>query len=154
MKLTGEQLKTLAQAIHEDYRKTNPGTPYDKPWNDLPENIQQSNVDQANAFFGYLDYLGLLYGKNDMGGNSVKQLTGEQVETLAARIHDVWEQSKEAAGWVYGEFRDDAKKIHNLLIPYDKLTEAEKDKDRAVARSIVPLLTEAGIAVQSRSTGC
>ena len=62
----------------------------------------------------------------------------------------MWTKSKEAAGWKYGAVRDDEIKSHPMLIPYDELSEEEKDKDRDIAQRIVPLLRMAGQFVQKK----
>ena len=51
----------------------------------------------------------------------------ELTEQIAAQVHDIWAQGRIAAGWVYGETRDDAKKTTPCLVPYDALPESEKD---------------------------
>ena len=145
MGLTEREVETVAQAIHEMYRKNNPGSQYDIPWESLRDDILQSNRDQANAFLEHIAFLGLAVGGE--GGAERKQLSGEQIEAVAERIHDVWVRSKKETGWVLGEIRDDEKRIHPLIVSYDELPETEKDKDRAIARSIVPLLNAAGIKV-------
>ncbi len=51
-------------------------------------------------------------------------------ETLAANNHDIWAAGRIAEGWRYGPMRDDAKKTHPDLVPYDQLPEEEKQYDR------------------------
>ncbi len=61
-------------------------------------------------------------------------------ETSAEAQHDQWTAQKQAAGWSYGEVRNDARKIHPLLRPYKTLPEFEKRKD-ALLNAIVNALT-------------
>lgn len=51
-------------------------------------------------------------------------------ERLAENAHDLWAEARFAQGWALGEARDDSRKLHPCLIPYDKLPEHEKDLDR------------------------
>jgi ryanodine receptor 2 len=55
-------------------------------------------------------------------------------ERLAANTHDVWARQRIADGWRYGPTRDDAKKTHPSLVPYDELPESEKEYDRRTSR--------------------
>lgn len=55
-------------------------------------------------------------------------------ETLAAQVHGVWAKQRLAEGWSWGPMRDDAKKLHPDLVPYEQLPESEKEYDRATMR--------------------
>jgi hypothetical protein len=44
--------------------------------------------------------------------------------------HDAWSKDKIKAGWVYGPERDDIKKIHPCLVPFDELPEFQQKKDK------------------------
>ena len=52
------------------------------------------------------------------------------VEQLAKNNHDHWAMKRMEEGWQYGPVRDDSKKFHPDLVPYDKLPEEEKEYDR------------------------
>lgn len=43
--------------------------------------------------------------------------------------HQAWSDSKLAAGWTYGEVRDDEKKLHPNLVPYSQLSQGQHLKD-------------------------
>lgn len=43
--------------------------------------------------------------------------------------HDSWMQSYYDMGWVYGETRDAVAKTHPDLLPFNELSQAERDKD-------------------------
>ena len=44
-------------------------------------------------------------------------------ERIAKNVHEVWAKSRMAEGWTYGPVRDDIKKQHPCLVPYDELPE-------------------------------
>jgi adenylate cyclase len=50
-------------------------------------------------------------------------------------------------GWRYGVPRDDARKLHPLMMPYRDLPEAEKEKDRAAVRRYLVQVNAAGFAI-------
>lgn len=54
----------------------------------------------------------------------------ELIEVLAQNNHDHWARQRIREGWRYGLTRDDGRKEHPDLIPYDELPEAEKEYDR------------------------
>lgn len=54
----------------------------------------------------------------------------ELVEKLAASNHDNWAQGRMKEGWRYGPARNDERKEHPGLVPYDELSESEKEYDR------------------------
>jgi hypothetical protein len=61
-------------------------------------------------------------------------LLDEVGDQLAANIHEVWSVQKIRGGWKFAVVRDDAAKLHPMLIPYDELSDVEKayDLDMAV----------------------
>lgn len=59
------------------------------------------------------------------------------LERLAEQVHVRWMERRTAEGWRWGPVRDEAARTLPGLVPYDALTEAEKDYDRASAREAV-----------------
>ena len=62
---------------------------------------------------------------------------GELIERLAANNHDHWAQQRMAGGWRWGPDRSDQAKTHPDLVPYEALTDSEKEYDR---KSVVETL--------------
>jgi len=52
------------------------------------------------------------------------------VEGLARNVHDNWAAQRLRDGWRLGTARDDVALEHPSLIPYEALSESEKDYDR------------------------
>ena len=65
-------------------------------------------------------------------------------ELIAENVHDVWAVGRINEGWVYGTERDDEKKTHPCLVPYQELSEAEKAYDRNTAMETLKLITALG----------
>ena len=72
------------------------------------------------------------------------------VETMAKKVHEVWAYNRMQEGWSYGEDRNDAKKTHPCLVPYDELPEAEKDYDRETAVSTLKLIIKLGFNISAK----
>ena len=68
----------------------------------------------------------------------------ELCELLAKNTHEVWSKNRIADGWTYGEVRDDLKKQHPCLIPYEELPEAEKEYDRSTSLETLKLIVKLG----------
>lgn len=72
----------------------------------------------------------------------------ELTEKLAANAHDVWARGRFDDGWTYGETRDDAAKKHPCLVPYDQLSEIEKDYDRRAAMETLKSIYALGYRIE------
>lgn len=69
------------------------------------------------------------------------------VEEMARNVHEVWAQNRMAEGWHYGPERNDAKKEHPCLVPYDKLPDSEKAYDRATSQETLKLILKSGFSI-------
>lgn len=65
-------------------------------------------------------------------------------EELSRNVHEVWAAGRLAAGWKYGPVRDDLLKEHPCLVPYEQLSDEEKDFDRATALSTIRFILSKG----------
>lgn len=81
----------------------------------------------------------------DVGG---VQLDGGLLEAMARGIHDRWAAERMREGWVYGPARDDRLKTHPGLVPFEQLSESEKDYDRATARQALAQLLALGYSLR------
>lgn len=69
------------------------------------------------------------------------------IETIAKNIHEVWAQSRLAQEWTYGKERNDQLKTHPGLVPYEKLTETEKQYDRDTGITALKLIIKEGFKI-------
>lgn len=74
-------------------------------------------------------------------------------ETIARNTHEVWAARRMAEGWRYGAKRDDARRLHPNLVPYELLSEEDKDYDRATAMNAIRLMVRLGYAITSPDEG-
>ena len=68
-------------------------------------------------------------------------------ELLAKNVHEVWSAGRIADGWQWGEQRDDARKLHPCLVPYDQLPESEKEYDRNTVLQTIKTILQLGYTI-------
>lgn len=68
-------------------------------------------------------------------------------EQMARNVHEVWAQTRISQGWTYGPVRDDERKQHPCLVPYEDLPESEKVYDRNTAMETLRLILKLGFRV-------
>lgn len=69
-------------------------------------------------------------------------------EDLARNTHELWAKQRMRDGWRYGPKRDDDRKEHPMLRPYDELPESEKVYDRVVSMETVKAILAMGFAIE------
>jgi hypothetical protein len=58
-------------------------------------------------------------------------------ELLAKNAHENWARQRMEEGWRWGPRRDDEHKLHPSLVPYEQLSESEKEYDRKTAMETI-----------------
>ena len=69
------------------------------------------------------------------------------VEEMSRNVHEVWAKSRMDQGWSWGPQRDDELKTHPDLVPYEELTEEEKDYDRDTSMQTIKLILKLGFKI-------
>jgi hypothetical protein len=72
----------------------------------------------------------------------------ELIERLAQNNHDHWARRRIDEGWRYGRQRDDDRKEHPDLVPYERLSESEKEYDRKTVIEAVKAIIALGYEVK------
>ncbi|HLV86626.1 MAG TPA: RyR domain-containing protein [Candidatus Sulfotelmatobacter sp.] len=70
------------------------------------------------------------------------------IEALARNNHEVWARARAAEGWKYGPERNDARKEHPGLVPYEQLSEGEKEIDRGTVLQTLKAAVALGAKVR------
>jgi serine phosphatase RsbU (regulator of sigma subunit) len=153
-------IRKLARAIHSRYlneirkrsRKDNsyvfynPGnelTEYSTHFEDLPDEIKYSNIDNAAHIPTKLLSIGYKIREVKKGYKPFAlHLNEEEIETMARVEHIRWSWEKRLNGWTFGNVKDEIKKTHSSLIPYEQLIESEKEKDRELVKLIPAFLQD------------
>ena len=73
----------------------------------------------------------------------------ELVEVMAKNVHDVWAETRIKDGWRYGETRNDERLEHPCLIPYEQLSEEERNYDRQTAITTLKTIYKLGFSIIS-----
>lgn len=68
-------------------------------------------------------------------------------EDIAKNVHEVWASGRMKDGWTYGEERNDAEKKHPCLVPYEDLSEEEKEYDRHTSIETIKLILTLGFKI-------
>lgn len=69
-------------------------------------------------------------------------------EMLAKNTHENWARQRMDEGWRYGPERNDERKEHPSLVPYEELSESEKDYDRRTAIETVKTILSLGYRIE------
>jgi voltage-gated potassium channel Kch len=129
--LLDQSLDTLASAAHEVYRASTKDAGPVPEWSALSEQVKESNRAFADHIPVKLAELGLGLAKDGM----VASLSEADIETLAKIEHWRWALALKIRGWRQGE-RNEIRKTHPLLKPWDALEPKDQDLNRAMVRRI------------------
>ncbi len=146
--------ETLAQAIHESYRKEriaalkSKGLPVEsdfstRGWRELSENLKDSNRQQADHIDIKLRALGLESTDLTDPRTPVEKLTTDEVELLAKMEHDRWNTERWLDGWTLGA-RDPENRVSPYLVDWKDLPDDIKEYDRQTVRKIPAFLAAIG----------
>jgi len=146
-------VEQLAQAVHEQYLAEQirdgvamGGRPAMMSWAELDEDKREANRAQVRDIETKLNKIGCTVGPRPDDAVDFA-FTDEELDLLARHEHVRWLAQRTAAGWAYGEVRDDAAKRRPDLVSWVELPESEKDKDRDAVRNIPAVLATAGLRV-------
>ncbi len=155
--LLGGFTESLAQMLHTRYlatreaeewsfgprdpaRRTHPAI---VPWSELRAEFKDSNRDQAAHLWAKLAAADCTLADLDDWDAVTFEFADAEVENLARMEHERWErhQRRTAPRWVWRRAE------HPDLVPWEALSEEERDVDRAFVRSLPPLLAQLGYQV-------
>lgn len=70
------------------------------------------------------------------------------IEEMSKNVHEVWAETRINQGWSYGEQRNDELKTHPCLVPYEQLSESEKEYDRNTSVETLKLIIKLGFKIE------
>lgn len=147
--------EVLARALHEEYvyhqkqlgqtAETNPAV---VPWDDLSEELKESNRRQVDAIRAKLDAIGAGYTALTGWEAQPFDFTRQEVELIAKLEHERWISERLQEGWSYAPGpKNTNKKNHPDLIAWEKLPEESKEWNRNSVRELPKFLAKAGFQV-------
>jgi len=162
IEMEGALLENLAEAVHDIYceglikrgYKYGPVTDEKKkifsvlvPYQQLSEEHKEMNRGNVRDIATKLASVGYVM-RPARSDQPPFDFPGADIEELAMREHVRFVAQKVAAGWTYAPERDDLKKTSPAIVEWEKLPEAEKEKDRTMVRAIPAILARAGYAIE------
>jgi len=144
----------LAQALHKSYladrRRDGSFDPHKashRDWEHLDEKFKNSNRDHAAGIFDRVDQFGYEIRPTDDWDIALMEFPPDEVEKMAVVEHDRWASSLTAAGWKFGKGFSLKRSRHFDLVPWEDLSEAERDKDREPVRELPQTLARFGFEI-------
>lgn len=153
--LRGE-IELIGRAIHLCYilRETAKGVPFGQDyvvsWDDLPDDLRSANIAQAMDIdhklkAAHCERIALAEWDGELF-----EFSPEELEALAKWEHVRWMDQRASQGWTFAPVRNNDLKHHPSMIPYEELSEGEKEKDRDAVRDLPGYLLLAGWLVRRR----
>jgi len=126
------------QAAYRDFAP--PDGEANKPWSELKEEYRISNRRAVAHIYAKLFEAGFdlrsWMARNDVWAKLPELATGEplwrdeaEYRRLAELEHERWIADRRLSGWSYGAVRDNARKLHPDIKPFDALTEVVQGYD-------------------------
>lgn len=149
--LLGGTYENLAHATHEEYVRvqeeegqtpeTNPAM---VPWDDLADNLKESNRAQASHIGVKLKEIDCtIVPWSDWDAESF-EFTAREIELLAEMEHKRWESERRRDDWTYASGpRNIEKRTSPYLVPWDELSGEVKEWDRVTIRGLPGFLARA-----------
>jgi voltage-gated potassium channel Kch len=141
----------LARARHRAYvaacqaRGESPDVnPSMRPWEELPEDLRDSNRAHIAHIGAKLDAIGCVIIPKSARSPAFA-FTGSELEALAEMEHERWVGERLARGYLPGDDRDGGQ--HPDLVEWDELSDQTKDKDRDTIRELPGILEQAGFQI-------
>ena len=147
----------VAKAIHRTYMDQHrvgmrglKKKDYAVEWNYLPEEIKDSNRQQADHIPVKLRAIGCCAEPTGDPRGQAFQFTSEEVEILARMEHARWKAERLLSGWVHAP-TDDAQKRHSpYLIAWDELPAEAQEYNRQSVRDIPAFLAQIGLGIRRK----
>ena len=142
----------IARAVHEEYlillkQGEISHLPAEVSWNDLPLNLKEANRNQADDIIRKIGLIGCDIEHLTNWDDPIFQFTEEEIGQLAVEEHNRWMRERASNGWQYATTRDDTRKYHHSMVPWEDLSDTEKDKDRNAVRALPSILFQVDLQI-------
>ena len=150
--LLGDTGDELARLIHDHYRDTimaqgrDPSQePAGQPWDTLDESYRNASRHQADHIWAKLAVTDCSAVAEDLVDTFA--FTPLEVDRLAVIEHRRWAADRHLDGWSFAPERDNVRKHHPLLIPFERLSVPMQDLDRFAVRLVPTLLARRALGL-------
>lgn len=146
----------IARAFHNAYLETrgikeSSRSPSEKIWEELDEIYKESNRLRADELCSQLRKFNMEIAPMTDWNNEIFRFDGEKdgllIDKIAETEHERYCNERKAAGWEYGEKKDEKKKTNPSLIPFSGLPEEMKENNRNEVKKIPEILADAGFRI-------
>lgn len=151
--ILGGAHEILSRAIHEDYileqeasgqtPETNPAM---VPWDELTEDLKESNRFQADHIGAKLKAIGCGLELTTDWDTELFEFTQDEIELMAQMEHERWMEERHRNGWKMGP-KNLKKKRTPYLVLWEELEEDMKERDREPVRKLPPFLAKVGFKI-------
>ncbi|AHF08676.1 RyR domain-containing protein [Desulfitobacterium metallireducens] len=147
--------KELAKMSHEMYLEAELAKSPNKDlqavthWKNLNETYQKSNISQIQFHIERFIDSNIAIRQKTLP-NKEFVFNDEDLLELSKAEHDRWYKERIRDGWVYGDKRDNSRKVHNNLVPWEQLSKEDKQKDTDVILRIPLLFNKIGLELYYR----
>jgi hypothetical protein len=150
----------LPRLIHEAYRKVAPNhSVANLPWRSLTEEMRESNRRlilhlPAKLASAGVNVSGWLGKGAEAGAVTIPDLRNDpaRLEQLAELEHKRWMAERRLSGWQHGPSRDNLRRRHPDLVPYNQLPEDSKRFDREIVLATLEAVATVGHASPGAET--
>jgi hypothetical protein len=106
------------------------------PWSELRYDFKDNNYDQACHHLAVKlpRIAATVAPRSDQNPPFV--LTKEEIDLLAPLEHERWMANRDKHRWRRGQPRDDHRRVHPDLVPWEDLSEESKQRDREAVKAI------------------
>ncbi|GLH95809.1 RyR domain-containing protein [Phytohabitans aurantiacus] len=144
-------VERLARVIHDRYlvaRRSHGQADNSSPsivsWERLPPELRQTNRAQAEDIGRKLRAIGYVLVPRMRESADEESMNENEIERLAMMEHERWCLDRLAAGWRYGERRDDIRKLHPALCDWSNLPPDIRERNHDAVREVPLILSDAG----------
>ncbi|WP_425072055.1 RyR domain-containing protein [Sagittula sp. S175] len=139
----------IARRFHAAYAESM-GAPAKSPeeeqteWLTLPENFRASNRRAADGAKTKLEAMGIRGSVEAALSGKVARPDPDPalLEALSEAEHKSWFADRVVNGWRHGETRDNRRKRHPDLVPYEMLSEQVKELDRQQIQTLLAMMAD------------
>lgn len=137
-----QSIDPMAKVTHENYRrKYQPEGPVGEPWEQLSRNFREANRRSAEHLWVKLRAVGWKQPFPQLPSRAQAEALIQGNEELLSRMEKQrWNADRYLNGWVYGPVRDNNRRIHNLLVPWEDLDALQQSKDTSNVMLIAELV--------------